>query len=253
MNGAVYCISGLVYLAVILFVYLQHRGLKLETSSFRDFNKILVISAVFVFVDFCRGLFAGGVIKQSSALSGLTYIFHIAVIIMAYSWYRYTIRYLLADDIPAFRVIAVIPAIGAIALLIMNKYNSMVFRVDRFSEYHAGRLRWILYICEYLYFIFSAIVVFIRIRSENDEFKKRRFKVVFTYLLILLVTGFFQFITNIIPWYSIGCMFASLVAFIGNVLIERENELREKNWEMNLQKAYEKGKAFFAQRESPEI
>ncbi len=33
----------------------------------------------------------------------------------------------------------------------------------------------------------------------------------------------------------------------------RENELREKNWEMNLQKAYEKGKAFFAQRESPEI
>ena len=26
----------------------------------------------------------------------------------------------------------------------------------------------------------------------------------------------------------------------------RENELREKNWDMNLQKAYEKGKTFFA-------
>jgi NAD(P)H dehydrogenase (quinone) len=33
----------------------------------------------------------------------------------------------------------------------------------------------------------------------------------------------------------------------------RENELREKNWEMNLQKAYEKGMAFFAQRESSEV
>ena len=32
----------------------------------------------------------------------------------------------------------------------------------------------------------------------------------------------------------------------------RENELREKNWEMNLQKAYEKGYSFFAQRENPE-
>lgn len=26
----------------------------------------------------------------------------------------------------------------------------------------------------------------------------------------------------------------------------RENELREKNWNMNLQKAYEKGKSLFA-------
>ena len=26
----------------------------------------------------------------------------------------------------------------------------------------------------------------------------------------------------------------------------RENELREKNWDMNLQKAYEKGKSFFS-------
>ena len=32
----------------------------------------------------------------------------------------------------------------------------------------------------------------------------------------------------------------------------RENELREKNWDMNLQKAYEKGYSFFAQRENPE-
>jgi NAD(P)H dehydrogenase (quinone) len=33
----------------------------------------------------------------------------------------------------------------------------------------------------------------------------------------------------------------------------RENELREKNWEMNLQKAYEKGYSFFAQKENPEV
>ena len=32
----------------------------------------------------------------------------------------------------------------------------------------------------------------------------------------------------------------------------RENELREKNWNINLRKAYEKGKALFAQRESHE-
>jgi NAD(P)H dehydrogenase (quinone) len=32
----------------------------------------------------------------------------------------------------------------------------------------------------------------------------------------------------------------------------RENELREKNWDMNLQKAYEKGCSFFAQRENLE-
>jgi len=240
MNGAVYCVSVLVYLAVILFVFLQHRGLKLDTSSFRDFNKILIISAIFVFVDFCRGLFMGGIIKQSSALSGLTYIFHISVILMAYSWYRYTIRYLLADDVPAFKIIAVIPALCTALLLVMNKRNSLLFRVDRYSEYHAGRLRWVLYLCEYLYFILSAVVVLIRLRSENDEFKKHRLKVVFSYLLILLITGLLQLITTAIPWYSVGCMFASLVAFIGNVMIDRENELREKynmsvseNTEMN--------------------
>ena len=33
----------------------------------------------------------------------------------------------------------------------------------------------------------------------------------------------------------------------------RENELREKNWDMNLQKAYEKGNSFFAQRENSEV
>jgi NAD(P)H dehydrogenase (quinone) len=32
----------------------------------------------------------------------------------------------------------------------------------------------------------------------------------------------------------------------------RENELREKNWDMNLQKAYEKGCSFFDQGENPE-
>ena len=32
----------------------------------------------------------------------------------------------------------------------------------------------------------------------------------------------------------------------------RENELREKNWDMNLQKAYEKGYSFFDQGENPE-
>lgn len=33
----------------------------------------------------------------------------------------------------------------------------------------------------------------------------------------------------------------------------RENELREKNWDINLRKAYEKGYSFFAQRENYEV
>ena len=33
----------------------------------------------------------------------------------------------------------------------------------------------------------------------------------------------------------------------------RENELREKNWDMNLRKVYEKGKTFFAQKEKPDV
>ena len=33
----------------------------------------------------------------------------------------------------------------------------------------------------------------------------------------------------------------------------RENELREKNWDTNLRKAYEKGNSFFAQSENPEV
>ena len=33
----------------------------------------------------------------------------------------------------------------------------------------------------------------------------------------------------------------------------RENELREKNWDINLRKAYEKGYSFFAQRENHEV
>ena len=33
----------------------------------------------------------------------------------------------------------------------------------------------------------------------------------------------------------------------------RENELREKNWDMNLRKVYEKGKTFFAQQGNPDV
>ena len=228
MVDSMYSITVLVYFAVLAYIFYQHYILKLETRTYKDFNLVLIVSGVFIFVDCIWGIFASGSITHRGTLSFLTYLFHIAVLIMAYSWFRYTFRYLELEGSKVKTFFSYVPVLIGFVLLILNSKLHTIFSYDRQLNYQAGKLRYVLFFLEYGYFIMASLCVLARKHSVDDKFKKARLNVVLSYSLILLATGFLQFLSNAIPWYSIGALFAGLVAFIGNVLIDRENDLRAK-------------------------
>ena len=228
MVDSMYSVTVLIYFAVLAYVFYQHYILKLNTRSYKDFNLFLIVSGVFIFVDCIWGVFASGSIVHRATLNFLTYLFHIAVLIMAYSWFRYTFRYLELEGSKIKTFFSYVPVLIGFFLLFTNVKGHTIFSYDRLLSYQAGKLRFVLFFFEYGYFIMASLCVLAKRFSVDDRFKKARLNVVLSYSLVLLLTGIFQFISCRLPWYSIGALFAGLVAFVGNVLIERENDLKEK-------------------------
>ena len=228
MVDSMYSITVLVYLAVLAYIFYQHYILKLNTRTYHDFNLVLIVSGVFVFVDCVWGIFASGAIAHRATLSFFTYLFHVSGVMMAYSWFRYTFRYLELEGSKIKTFFSYIPVMLVLVLLFTNPKLQTVFTYDRQLAYQAGKFRAVLFLLEYGYFIMASLCVLLKRYSEDDRFKKARLNVVLSYSLILLATGFLQFLSSKLPWYSIGALFAGIVAFVGNVLIERENDLKQK-------------------------
>lgn len=222
MASDLYSFASIISLSVIIIIFIQHLTMKIGDKMSKRFNMVLSLALAFTIVDALWGLTNSGFIPGGvSAVTILTYLFHLLALAIAFGWYQYSSKYLEFAASKVFEIILFIPLLLGIALLVANRFNGCIFTVGSDGMYHVGEMRYVLFVLELFYAVISLIRGIIRFHSEQDSFKRSRYAVVLAYVLILLVMGTLQIFMPIVPCYSTGWMLACLIVFVGNITMDR--------------------------------
>ena len=230
MTADLYTFTLSIFIITLAILLRQHLSLKVVDKLSRYFNAVLVISILFCIIDLLWGLGYFHLIPANSfVVSVFTYVYHIFALVMASGWYMYTSAYLEFEDSLFMKVLVLIPFVAGMVLLYLNYTTGILFNISSDMEYHVGPLRMALFAMELFYVLAAFARTLVRLSAENDTFKKSRYKVVLTYLIVLLGFGIAQLFFVIAPIYSASLMISALIVFIGNITTEREKRLLDKS------------------------
>ncbi len=160
-----------------------------------------------------------------------TVLYFFAMAASVFMWIRYVIRYLNMKS----RFVSVLSAMGWIFLglitlmQVLNLFMPLLFRFDEAGEYHAGKLRYLVYTFQIVLFLVTAAYVHIRSGSAESAVRSR-YQAIVIYGIVMTVMIVLQVFEPLLPMYSIGCLLGNCILHtfvVGNIKEDRRRELEE--------------------------
>lgn len=222
---AIMAVVGFVVLALLSVYSIDlRRNVKSSMLSF-----VFVMNTVFCLLDVAWGVIAAGLVTDNIEVFRMSsMLFHLGASFIVYLWFAYSLHYLEYRVTLPIKIVFSIPVGFSFVIAFSNMTNHEVFHIDSNWVYSSGPLREVLFIIQYGYFVGIIIADIIRLCRKPDKFQIKRYIVVIIYTVLFMLCGMLQEQFPDAPFYSIGCMLASIVTFIGNVMREEQKFLRDE-------------------------
>lgn len=230
MVNVLYSVMALVAAVSVVLLLIYCISIKDEDAPSKDYIRLLTAVLVFCIIDSFWGIVAsGGMSKQYELFYAASVLFHLGATITSYIWLQYGLKYMNYADNLTTQVLLALPAAAGIVLVIFNFYKPIIFSIDSDGIYYSEKLRLLLFVLQYLYFLIGFILALVKSKSETDIFKKRGFFNIVLISALPVFFGIFQYIHPEAPYSSTGYMLGMIAIFLGNISIEREKKIVDKS------------------------
>lgn len=228
MVNSLYAVMAIVGFSVLALLCAFSVGLKKSIKS-SILSFVFIMNTVFCLIDAAWGLVAAGYLTDNIEIyKFLSMLFHIAASYIVYLWFAYSLYYLEYRVSLPVKILLSIPFGTAVVIALSNMSNHKVFHIDSNWVYYSGPLRSILFIIQYCYLVGIIIAGIIKLCKKLDRFQFMRYLVVIIYTVLFMACGILQQKFPDAPFYSIGCMLAAIITFIGNVMRDEQKVLKEE-------------------------
>ena len=223
-----YIYSVIAFLAMVIHLIINSdlilgRGV-MKARGVHEYRVFLAGIFAYYIVDAGWGVFAG--LEWTKVLYVDTALYYIAIAVSVLTWCRFVIAYLALSR----RAARMLSWFGHalltlyVVLLVVNIFNSCLFRFDELGAYHAGPLRLFLFYPLVALNILMAGFALGEVFTSWDSARKRNM-VVLLFCLTMAVAIVFQIIWPLWPYYALGCLIGN--CFFHIFVIEDERaELR---------------------------
>lgn len=230
MVSSLYAVMAMVGFGVMALLFAYSFGVRSTVKSPKFLTLVFIVNMLFCLVDAAWGFVAYGKITDNvNVYSAVSMMFHIMASFTMYFWFAFTYFYLDYSAGRIAKLLISIPMVAEVIFVLINPVNHSVFYVDNNWIYHSGPSRYLLFIIQYGYLIATVVAGIIRVGRCSDKFQKSRYVVVIMYTVLLIGCGLLQQAYPNAPFYSIGCMVAVIIAFIGNILKDERKLLEEES------------------------
>ncbi|MBP5306361.1 MAG: diguanylate cyclase [Lachnospiraceae bacterium] len=225
MGNDMYWLSTLTY-AVILGIYLKKdTELKRKPDATeKAYRTLLSWVLYFCLQDTLWGLCDSGRIASDAVFFFASTLFHMSTVLTTFFWLNYVLVFM--DDKRRRLVLTAdgLIIVFAISLLAINCFTPIVFTI-REGVYVTEVLRPVSFFCQYIVFLFSAIIALFHMLTEKGDNRKRALSVfIFTCAPILL--GAFQFLFTSAPFYSLAYFLGCVIIHV--FVVAKDREMAEK-------------------------
>jgi diguanylate cyclase (GGDEF)-like protein len=225
MGYDMYWISTLTY-AVILGIYLKKdtEAKRKPDATEKAYRTLLSWVLYFCLQDTLWGLCDSGRIASDAVFFFASTLFHVSTVLTTFFWLNYVLVFMDDKKKRAFLTADGVIILIAVSLLIANYFKPIVFTI-RNGVYVTEVLRPVSFFCQYIVFLFSAIIALFHMLTEKEENRKRALTVfIFTCAPILL--GAFQFMFPDAPFYSLAYFLGCVIIHV--FVVAKDRELAEK-------------------------
>lgn len=133
-------------------------------------------------------------------------------------------------------ILSIIPLLIDIVLLVVNPWFRTLFYVERNFNYISGDYLGYFIVCQFSYLLIVFVqICFVCIKERKKETKKK-FSVIFLFVLALIVFAVLQYIFDHSPFTALGFMVAIFIIYIFNTTKEKEELLIHTHEAENLLK-----------------
>lgn len=227
MVSYLYAVVGVICLAVMLMLMTFTIGLRVK----EHFNALLPsVFGMSVFYCICESvwgfMYSGLWGCTPGVLTWVTVLDLASSAVIVYLWFRYTGYYLEYTLRPWQGNLMLIPLVISVLLTVSSPFTGLVFTVDENMVYYAGPLRFIVFGEQYFYMAMILVATHVRLYRVVDDYVKKRLTYVSSYIFLIIVFAVMQHAFPYSPMSPIGYMLAAIVAFVGNLVRDREKNLK---------------------------
>lgn len=223
---AVMAVVGFVVLLVLTAYSVSFR--RNAKSSFFTFT--LAVNTVFCLGDAVWGFIAAGLVTDNvNVFRTSSMLFHLGASYAVYLWFAYTLYYLDYKVNLLRKILFSVPLIVEFGIAFSNMSNHNVFHIDENWVYHSGPIRTYLFVIQFCYLVAAIVAGVIKICRVSGKFQFMRYLIVIIYIVIFMFCGIMQMYYADAPFYSIGCMVAAIIAFIGNFARDERKVIEDES------------------------
>lgn len=230
MTDILYALISIICAIMLEILLNRVLSMRNEGQTEKQYSRLLLVSFLFCIVDAVWGLEASHTLHLG--VIGLTigsFMFHSMAALVAFEWMRYVCKYLESDKVVMQTSVGLALFVSQLVLLVVNFRSGIIFTVDASCEYHVGEYRYVLFLLQYMNYVYAAILTVGSYLKQNDAYVKKRCGAVLVFAIVPVVSGIFQMMYPNAPFYAIGYMLAATIIFIYNVSSEHEHMLALEN------------------------
>ena len=229
MNYSGTAILALLVHIIINYDVLRNAHYRAGTAAANAYRRFIFGVMMFYLSDALWGLLYDTRINALVFTDTVLYFFAMAVSV--FMWTQYVIRYLNIKS----RFVSVLSAMGWIFLgltaliQVLNLFMSLMFWFDETGEYHAEKLRYLVFTFQIIMFLVTTAYVLVRSRQAESGVRSR-YLAIGIYGIVMTVMVVFQVFDPMLPMYSIGCLLGGCILHtfvVGNIKEDRRRELEE--------------------------
>lgn len=193
----------------------------------RHLCRLLIFFMLFCTVDAVWGVLTSEVTHNGwLSYAIMTYAFHFAAALSAFIWAGYVIYYIDPEYMTksGLNIARAILLMIQMVSLLSNIGTSDFFKITKDGVYHAYRLRRLLFVFQFAYYvilIICGIVLYLKAKNTEEDAKKR-YKYAIVFSMVPLLFGLLQMLWPNAPMYSLGFMITAVLIYSFNVTSERE-------------------------------
>lgn len=193
----------------------------------RHLCRLLIFFMLFCTVDAVWGVLTSEVTHNGwLPYAIMTYAFHFAAALSAFIWAGYVIYYIDPEYMTksGLNIARAILLMIQMVSLLSNIGTSDFFKITKDGVYHAYRLRRLLFVFQFAYYvilIICGIVLYLKAKNTEEDAKKR-YKYAIVFSMVPLLFGLLQMLWPNAPMYSLGFMITAVLIYSFNVTSERE-------------------------------
>lgn len=229
MNNLLYWFSAITYAFILLTILINDIRLnKTPDKLEKNYRMMTLWVLLFCVQDILWGLCADGIIVSDRYFFVSSSIFHISTVLTTFFWLNYVLVFLedkLKNKKKLYLALDGLVILLQITLVIVNIFKPVIFTIQD-GVYVTESLRPLIFLDQYIIYLIIGVISAIFSIKETGKSRKR-YMAVFSFALMPILTGLFQFFFPYGPFYSMGYFLGCFIVHI--FIVSKDREEHAKN------------------------